>query len=369
VDTEATLLARIADGDDDARAVLADWWIEHGDEARGRFVHLQLARVDRPDDRELVPEQAALWRAHGERWSAFALAAGYPREQVVLARGFAALPLVVAREAPLTRELFQLSPLVYREERVLLDTGITRIVEARGLTTAGEQRRVRVESATADADPVVRKLLVHPDPSGTTDTLGNALCRTGRALVVPWGGVEVHELRERPLGPAVASAILCAVCDRLAGPHRRGQPHRAINPLNVLLADTGAVTLVNLNRHLDWSMRRRTRGYLEYLAPEQVRGLPADPRTDVFSCAMLCAALVTGVHPVRATTDFDRLVAIREGWFELPPLPGDLERVVRVALAQAPEDRYPTCGELAATLRGCSLELGPHVIAAAVAER
>jgi eukaryotic-like serine/threonine-protein kinase len=78
-----------------------------------------------------------------------------------------------------------------------------------------------------------------------------------------------------------------------------------------------------------------------YMAPEQLRDGRVDPRSDVFSAALVLVALLTGWR--RRTAD--ELV---------PPLDGIADRALRdvlaKALALAPADRYHSGGELAAAL-------------------
>ena len=58
----------------------------------------------------------------------------------------------------------------------------------------------------------------------------------------------------------------------------------------------------------------------------------------------------------------------RDARLVLPPLPDDLEQVMRTALARAREDRYASGGDLRAALLACRLDIGSHVLAAAIRE-
>jgi uncharacterized protein (TIGR02996 family) len=341
MDTEAMLLARVADGDDDARAVLADWWIEHGDEPRGRFVQFQLRGAD----------ATALWDAHGDAW--LAPLTGYPREHLTFERGFLRYPLVLP--SAIDRELFRLSPRAYR----VVGARHAHMLEARAASCAGEGDLVLIAPAVPE----------QTGRAGTTDELGQALYRDWRAVVMP-PGVDLRQLvaaRPRP-GLSCALSVAAAICDRLSGPHARGALHGMLQRENVLLVPGGGIVLA---RAAMARLSDRVDGEtFDFLAPEQTVGR-AEPRSDVFAIGMIACWLATGEHPVeQRATDFAALMAIRNGQYRIPSfgLPA-LDRVLRRALAHRPEDRYGTAGELATALRAAAtVEVGPRVIAAVVKE-
>ena len=339
MDTEAQLLARIADGDDDARAVLADWWIEHGDEARGRFVQFQLRGAADAD---------ALWAEHGERW--LATIAGYPREHLTFERGFLRYALVLP--SAIDRELFRLSPRAYR----IVGARHAHMLEARAASCTGEGELVLIAPALSE----------RADRAGTSDELREALYRDWPAVVLP-PGIDLRQLvaaRPQP-GLPCALSVAVAICDRLAGPHARGAVHGTLGRDNVLLTTGGGIVLA---RSAGATVANRAAGEtFDFLAPEQTVGR-ADPRSDVFAIGMLACWLVAGTHPVAVRdSDFATLMAIRNGQYRIPSLGAALDRVLGRALAHRPEDRYATAGELATVLRAAAtVEVGPKVIAAAV---
>jgi len=359
VDTEGALLARIADGDEAARSVLADWWIEHGEVARGSFVHVQLQRAERPDDRNLQAAEAAMLVDHAERWQA--VARRYPPELLRFERGFQAPPLVAASDAPLSRDLYRLSPLVYRE----LGRRYTGVIEARATSWAGDRWRVLLEVIHPRRERVVDE---HP---GTTEPTHRALHRDNLARVMPWG-IDVRQLMRARSCPGIpcAVSVALALCERLAPPHAHGVAHGQLFPYNVLLLPTGAVAAIRLLEPV--TLREPEIGeQFAYRAPEQVAGqVDADPRTDVFQIGALACWLATGVHPVQERrTELQALTALRAGRFVIAPLPPGLDAVIRRALAPHPGDRFASAAELANALRtDLPVDVGPHVIADAIRE-
>jgi len=97
-------------------------------------------------------------------------------------------------------------------------------------------------------------------------------------------------------------------------------------------------------------------GTIEYLSPEQVRGLPADTRSDLYSVGVLLYELLTRRVPFSGS-DYDVLSAHVHS--APPPLlehapnldiPEGLDSVVQRALAKVPDDRYSSAAELSAAL-------------------
>ena len=97
------------------------------------------------------------------------------------------------------------------------------------------------------------------------------------------------------------------------------------------------------------------------MSPEQVRGLPADHRSDLFSFGAVLFEMLTGRRAFKGTTAADTLSAIlREDPTDTlgtgATLPPGLLRVVRRCLEKAPEDRFQTARDLAFALEGATTE-------------
>ena len=172
-----------------------------------------------------------------------------------------------------------------------------------------------------------------------------------------------------PLPWAHAARIALHVAEALGYLHslrgREGQPlglvHRDLHPGNVMLADTGAVKLLDVGiacraGRLAETQPGTVKARLEYAAPEQIRQEPVDGRTDVHGLALTLFELLSGVQPLRRTHPARTLEAVLEevprGLDTVrPAVPEALQRGVMAALAKAPA-RRPSLLELRTALDG-----------------
>ncbi|MFP2932155.1 serine/threonine-protein kinase [Pyxidicoccus sp. 3LG] len=170
-----------------------------------------------------------------------------------------------------------------------------------------------------------------------------------------------------PLPWAPAARIASHVAEALAYLHalrsREGQPlelvHRDLHPGNVMVADTGAVKLLDVGIACRVGRLAETRpgtvkARLEYAAPEQLRQEPVDGRTDVHGLALTLFELLSGVQPQRrphpARTLEAVLTEVPGGLEDLrPAVPEGLRRCVTAALAKEPA-RRPSLLELRTAL-------------------
>jgi serine/threonine protein kinase len=136
--------------------------------------------------------------------------------------------------------------------------------------------------------------------------------------------------------------------------------HRDVKPSNVMLSDAGAeLTDFGVARGTADSVLTtpgRVVGTVDYLAPEVIRGEPAEPAADVYSLGCLLYECVTGAPPFGSKPFAEAAVAHIS---EEPPDPSvtrrDLPRqfwtALRHALAKDPRERPPTATAYALMLR------------------
>ncbi|MGE5184228.1 MAG: protein kinase domain-containing protein, partial [Acidobacteriota bacterium] len=159
--------------------------------------------------------------------------------------------------------------------------------------------------------------------------------------------------RERriPLGDAVA--IACAVCDGLAAAHGADVIHRDIKPDNVLLARDGRVVLADFGIAAAGAAGRgEASGTPAYMAPEQARGEPATPATDVYAVGLVLLEMVTGRRAFEGgtTTILAAKQALEHVAAPGDELPGELAQVLARATARDRAMRLATASELRAQL-------------------
>jgi Tfp pilus assembly protein PilF len=167
-----------------------------------------------------------------------------------------------------------------------------------------------------------------------------------------------HRLRQGAIPLNEALTIAIQICDAVGTAHANGIVHRDLKPGNVMLDDSGSRGAVHA-KLLDFGLARLTGkapvaqgstrretlaevsqpgevlGTLNYMAPEQLRGQPADARADVWAIGCLLHEMVTG-QDVRARK------AIR---------PAALNRIIARCLVDDPEGRWSGAHELAGELR------------------
>ena len=205
--------------------------------------------------------------------------------------------------------------------------------------------------------------------------------------------LEGETLRERlasgalPARKAIEYAI--QVARGLAAAHEKGIVHRDLKPDNVFVTTDGRVKI------LDFGLAKLTEreaaapfvsalpttppltlagmvlGTIGYMAPEQVRGLAADARTDIFAFGALLYEMLSGRRAFGGDTTIDVMTAIlKEDPPDLPTaeraMPPALQRIVDRCLEKSPAARFQTATDLAFALESLTAQSGTTPAVAAI---
>ena len=181
--------------------------------------------------------------------------------------------------------------------------------------------------------------LVHPNIVQVFDFGSDAT--SGRQFIV-MEYVDGHScaelLRDRgPMAPRDAVEILTQACRGLDYAHRNGVVHRDVKPGNLMVNTDGVVKLADFGiakaaEQSDITKVGSVLGTAAYLSPEQARGEPAGPASDIYALGVVSYQLMAGRLPYEAASLTD-LARLQEGG--PPPRLQDEARDVPPALAAA----------------------------------
>ncbi len=171
-----------------------------------------------------------------------------------------------------------------------------------------------------------------------------------------------------PLPEKEITRLGVQLAEGLAAAHEQSVVHRDLKPGNLRVTPDGRLKI------LDFGLAKLLRpvsetaltesvsetqtgaGTLPFMAPEQLRGEPADARTDIYAAGVVLYEMATGRRPFQETLSTALADAILHkpapppGRLQ-PELSSDLERIVLKCLEKDPENRYQSAKELHVDLR------------------
>lgn len=177
------------------------------------------------------------------------------------------------------------------------------------------------------------------------------------------GGSLREALQEGPYDLESTSRLLDQVAAAVSFAHRNDVIHRDIKPGNILLDEDGNAYLADfgiakdlLNINGNRTSPDAVVGSLDYISPEQARGEPVTPRTDIYSLGVTLYEMITGEHPFKASSSIERLYKhINDPLPGIRNLPDDvrdtINHIIQTATAKDPEKRYPDVLALAVAFR------------------
>jgi tetratricopeptide (TPR) repeat protein len=171
--------------------------------------------------------------------------------------------------------------------------------------------------------------------------------------------VEGESLAERiargPVSVEEALRIGTKVAQGLAEAHARGIVHRDIKPGNIAITNEGAVKILDFGLAMVPGAARITQGdtttgTAAYMSPEQVRGDPVDPRTDIWAWGVVMYEMLTGQQPFKGENVPAVIFSILKGKpkpiSSISPVPRTLESIVEKALSKNSSSRYRSAEDL-----------------------
>jgi serine/threonine protein kinase/lipopolysaccharide biosynthesis regulator YciM len=178
-------------------------------------------------------------------------------------------------------------------------------------------------------------------------------------------------IKERVFSPLEVIDIAIQASEALAEAHSQGIIHRDIKPQNVILTPRGRVKILDFGlakivhvepaMHITETESRLTNsgevvGTVGYMSPEQLKDVPIDSRSDLFSLGVMLYECATGTSAFVGTSKIEICLQViqvdpRRPSQVNPEIPLELDDIIVKAIAKDADARYQSAGEMLVDLR------------------
>ncbi len=156
---------------------------------------------------------------------------------------------------------------------------------------------------------------------------------------------------KKPLSHLSKLEIARQIASGIAYAHSKGVIHRDLKPANIFIREDGVVKILDFGvaklATSDMTAKGTILGTISYMAPEQLRGLDVDERSDIFSIGAIMYEMFSYNKPFHATSVTEVMSKIVNKTPDyIPRAPKDINGIIFKCLAKNPLERYQSAEEL-----------------------
>jgi tetratricopeptide (TPR) repeat protein/tRNA A-37 threonylcarbamoyl transferase component Bud32 len=146
------------------------------------------------------------------------------------------------------------------------------------------------------------------------------------------------------------------ICEGLAAAHEQGVIHRDLKPQNIMIDGHGRVLITDFGlakslEQVSLTEAGKIIGTPHYMSPEQVKGVPLDQRSDIYSLGIMLYEMLTGIVPFSGGSAYEVMIqriqkTPRPASDHNPKIPPYLLKILHRCLEQDPNLRYGSTDEI-----------------------